>query len=310
MNLKQVRVADPILSNIAIGYQNAEFVGHNLFPRTSVQVSGGQVIEFGTEAFRKYNIRRAPGANTPRIQFGYAGKPYALVQDALEVVVPREWMRDASVQPGVQLATRAIRLGMNVVQLALENEHAAIATNAALYGTDNKVDLGASSWFDPDRNPIVDVATAQEAIGDSIGKTPNVLLLSGKAFAGARTNPHVLERFKGLTSGAVTAAQLQTVFDVDRIVVGRARWQTDAGVMTPVWGTHAVLAYAAAPDSSVDEPSYGYTYTMEGHPLVEEPYYDNNAKSWIYPATYERAPQLTGVAAGYLFEEAGAPFAG
>lgn len=307
MNLKQVRVVDPILTNIAIGYQNAELVGHNLFPRADVYVSGGQVIEFGTEAFRKYNLRRAPGANTPRIQFGYAGKPFALVQDALEVSVPREWMRDASVQPGIQLATRAVNLGLDVVQLALENDQAALATNAANYGASNKIDLTASSWFDPARDPVVDITTGQEAIGDSIGAVPNVLVLSGKAFAAARTNPHVTERFSGIHSGAISVAQLASVFDVERIVVGRARWQTDAGVMTPAWGTHAVLAYAAPAGSSVERPSFGYTYTMDGHPLVEQPYYDNSAKSWIYPTTYERAPQLTGVAAGYLLQNAGAP---
>jgi hypothetical protein len=310
MNLKQVRLIDPVLTNIAIGYQKQEYVGHNLFPKVPVQVSGGQVIQFGTEQFRQYNIRRAPGGNTARIQFGYAGVPYALVQDALEVGVPREWMRDASVVPGINLGTRAVRLGLGVAQLALESEQAVIATNASLYGSDNKIDLGASSWFDPDRNPIVDVATAQEAIGDSIGMVPNVLLLSGKAFAAARSNPHVLARFTGLQSGSVSAAQLASVFDVERVVVGRARYQNGAGAFVQVWGLHAVLAYAAPANSSMDEPSYGYTYEMEGHPLIESPYYDESAKSWIYPATYERAPQLTGVAAGYFFEDAGAPFSG
>lgn len=40
---------------------------------------------------------------------------------------------------------------------------------------------------------------------------------------------------------------------------------------------------------------------MEGHPFVEEPYFERNIKSWIYGVTYERAPVLAGVSAGYLF---------
>lgn len=306
MNLQQVRVIDPVLTNIAIGYQNAEFVGHHLFPRANVQVSGGQVIEFGKEAFRKYNLRRAPGAHTVQIQFGYAGKKFALVQDAVEAVVPREWLRDAAAVPGIALGQRAVQLGLDVVQLALENEQAALATDAANYGSDNKVTLTSSSWYDPDRNPITDIATAQEAVGDGIGRDANLLVLSGSAFAALRSNPHILERFKGLSAGAVSREQLQQVLDVERIVVGRARNEATDGSTVRSWGQHAVLAYAAPANSSVEQPSFGFTYTMEGHPLVEQPYYDNSRKSWVYPVTYERSPELTGVAAGYLFTDAGA----
>ena len=39
--------------------------------------------------------------------------------------------------------------------------------------------------------------------------------------------------------------------------------------------------------------------------MVEVPYYDNNAKSWIYGVGYERAPQLTGITAGFLIQNAG-----
>ena len=39
---------------------------------------------------------------------------------------------------------------------------------------------------------------------------------------------------------------------------------------------------------------------MRGHPLVETPYWDGNTKSWIYGVSYERAPVLAGMSAGYL----------
>lgn len=308
MNMKQVRVVDPVLTNVALGYQNAEMVGHFLFPRVEVFVTGGQVIEFGKEAFRRYNLRRAPGAGTTQIQFGYAGKPYALVQDALETVVPREWMRDASVTPGVALGTRAVKLGMDVIQLALESEQAVLARTAANYGASNKADLTASSWRDPDRDPAKDVVTAQEVLGDQIGHEGNVLVLSNAAFAAARTNPHVLERFKGMHSGAISKEQLAAVFDVEQIHVGRARYEDSAGALQPVWGQDAILAYAPPANATVERPSYGYTYTMSGHPMVEQAWYCNTRKSWVYPVTCERAPQLTGISAGYLFTGAGAPF--
>lgn len=51
MSLSQARVVDPVLTTHAQGYKNADFVGMALFPRVDVAKSGGQVIEFGREAF-------------------------------------------------------------------------------------------------------------------------------------------------------------------------------------------------------------------------------------------------------------------
>ena len=88
-------------------------------------------------------------------------------------------------------------------------------------------------------------------------------------------------------------------------MVGRAVTAGAGDAFSDVWGPDAVLAYVPQQASSMEEPSYGYSYTMDGHPLVEQPYYDNNAKSWLYPATYERAPVISGMEAGYLFQNVG-----
>ncbi len=300
MTNSQARVIDPVLSNVAQGYRHPEHVGGALFPRVDVQVSGGQVLEFGTESFRLYNARRAPGANTKRVEFGYLGKPFALVQDALEGKVPFEHLRDASRAPGVNLGTRATNGVMRALSLALEHEQAQIARDPANYDAQHQVDLAAAKWTDDANNPTKDIETGRTAIADSIGLEPNVLLLSRAAFAAVRDNAVVVERFKYTSRDSITAEMLANLWDLERVVVGKAVIFDDAGNSTPVWGADAVLAYVPAAPSGMEEPSYGYTYTMEGHPIVERPYQDRNAKSWIYPVTYERAPVQTGMAAGYL----------
>jgi hypothetical protein len=45
---------------------------------------------------------------------------------------------------------------------------------------------------------------------------------------------------------------------------------------------------------------------MDGNPTVEQPYFDNNSKSWVYGVNYERVPVLSGIASGYLFKAASA----
>ena len=298
-----VRVIDPILTNVAQGYKNAEFVGSILFPRVPVFASGGQIIEFGKEAFYSYNLRRTPGGATKRIQFGYLGKPFALVQDSGEIPVPREWMRDASVVPGIDLGARAINLGMKVITKSLEVDQASLATNPANYDANHTVVLaGGTKWSSATGTPSVDIDNGREAIRALVGVYPNVVLLSAKAFAAARNNPNVTARFQYTTADSITEVMLANLWNVDQVVVGKALTMTDAGVASDIWGKNVILASTNLGSGNAEEPSYGYTYTMDGNPLVEPTYWDPATKSWVYPVNYERAPVLSGISSGYLIQ--------
>lgn len=307
MTPQQVRVVDPVLSQVALGYRHPEHVGMYLFPAVPVQVSGGQVIEFGRESFRLYQTLRAPGAATKRVQFGYLGRPYALANHSLEGQVPREHLRDASRAPGIDLATRAVRSVMATMSLALEYEQAQLARDASAYDADHKVDVSSAPWSDAaNGDPAGDIEAGKEAIRASVGIYPNTLLLSARAFSAVKRHPSVVDRVKYTSRDSITPEMLAQMWDLQRVVVGRAIAFSADGQSIDVWGDDAILAYVPEAPAGMEEPSFGYTYTMEGHPLVEEPYYDANAKSWIYPVTYERAPVLTGITSGYLIQHAGA----
>jgi len=301
MNTSQVRVVDPILTTVVQKYKNQEFVGGTLFPSVPVNVSGGKIIEFGKEHFLAYNTQRAPGGDVKRITFGYQGKPFALENHALDASVPREHMRDASQVPGINLGTRAVNLTMRVLTLSLELQQASLATDAALYGANNKITLSGTDKFSDDASDIFGTFDdAKEAVRSACGMYPNVALFGPKAFKAAKRHAKVVERFKYTSKESITADMLAAQLDLDKVVVGKAVKASDAGAMSDVWGNFIVLAYVPAQASQMEEPSYGYTYTMEGHPMVEQPRYNDTARSWLYGMSYERAPVLSGIASGFL----------
>ena len=303
MSASQVRVIDPVLTEIAQGFRHAEHVGHTLFPQVPVQVSGGQVLEFGKESFKLYQTRRAPGAATKRVQFGYLGKGFALVQDALEGQVPREYMRDAARAPGVDLGQRAVSGVLRALSLTLEYDQAQIATTAGNYDADHKVALsGADQWSDGASDPAGDIDIGKEAVRSTVGIYPNTLVLSAQAFNAVKEHPKVVERFKYTSRDSVTPDMLAALWNLEQVSIGKAVAFDDAGNDIDIRGNNAVLAYVPKSSSGMEDPSFGYTYTMQGHPLVEKPYYENNAKSWIYPVSFERLPVLTGILSGYLIQ--------
>lgn len=305
-NSPQNQVIDPILSNIALGYRHPEHVGNFLFPIVPVRATGGQIIQFDKSSFRLYNTARAPGTKAKRAQFGHLGKKYALENHALDAVVPREHLRDANEVPGIDLSSRAVNLVMRSSSLVVENQQAAIATDATNYDVNHKVTLsGTDQWNDyANSDPVADVNNAKEAIRLSIGVDPNVIEISAAVFKVLKEHPKVLEKIKYTQTGILTAQLLAALFDVAQVVVGKAIAFDDNDAPIDIWGKHVVLAYVPGVTTGMEEPSYGYTYTMGGHPLVEKPFWDSDARSWIYGMTHERSAELTGVTAGFLIQNA------
>jgi hypothetical protein len=316
MNSNQVRVVDPILSRHARGYRQPGLVGAALFPLAFVAAYAGKVIQFGKESFRVYNSARSPGSATKRVQFGYEGVDYGIVPHALEAAVPREHMRDAKAVPGIDLASRAVNTVMRSLLLEHEVACATIATNPDNYDSDHKVALaGTDRWTGGDASdPLGDVEAGKEAIRASIGVYPNVALVSATAMSALRFNPKIIDRIKHTGRDSPTAELLAALWGVERVVIGGAVQATGAtDAFGDVWGHDVILGYANASGSdvnaSIDEPSCGYTYLIDGMPMVEEPYWDNNTKSWVYGVSFDQKPVQTGMAAMYLIENAGAPAA-
>lgn len=314
MTPSQARVVDPILSTHAQGYARPGNVAKKLFPVAFVGTYGGQVLEFGKESFRRYNTKRAPGTATKRLTFGHAGKPYAIVPSALEAIVPREVQNDAAQVPGIDLATDAIDVVLDVTELEHECECADLARNAANYDADHKVTLvGADRWTGTG-DPTVDIGAASEAIRASIGVRPNLVMLSATAFNACNSNAKILDRLKYTGRDSVTVEQLAKLWNVKEVVVGEAVSASgQADDFGDVWGDDVIVAYVAPAAGgnrrSAAKPSYGYTYAINGMPSVEAPYYDNGSKGWVYGVSNDSTPVLSGITAGYLIKDAGGPAA-
>ena len=311
----QSRIIDPILTTHAQGYVRPGNVGRLLFPIAFVGVYGGQRISFGKESFRRYNTKRAPGANAATVTFGYAGERYAIIPRSLDAVVPREIMNDASQVPGLDLASDAVDLVLDVMELDHEYDCATIARTAGNYDNDHKVALvGADRWTGASGDPSNDMRVGREAIRESIGVRPNVAVLSPSAYSACETNAAILERIKYTGRDSVTTDILAKLWQIDQVVVGEAVGASGVNdEFGDVWGADVVLAYVSPPTGgnrrNVARPSYGYTYAMNGHPLIEKPRWDGGARSWIYGVSADREPVLTGMTAGYLIQNAGAPAA-
>ena len=164
---------------------------------------------------------------------------------------------------------------------------------------------GTDQWNDyANSDPVADVKAAREAIRSSVGVYPNVMMISAQVMVSLTEHPKITDKIKYTQTAVVTAELLAVLFEVDKVVVGKALGFDTAGNNIDFWGKDVVLAYVPAGSMGAEEPSYGYTYTLENHPLVETPYWDNTAKSWVYGVAHERIPVLSGIASGFVIKNA------
>jgi hypothetical protein len=304
------RVIDPILTEVARGYGgNQATVADILFPVVPVGQRGGRIITFGPDDFKLINSQRAPGANTKRVRYGHGSDPFALIDYSLEGEVPIELMQEASAVPGIDLLSNAVRTVRNTMSLEREIQAAALATNAANYGSDNKVTLsGNDQWSvygHADSDPVADIIAGKEAVRAQIGRRPNVLEVGPKVLTALRSHPKVLDRLSTASDRPpATMAQLAALFEVDRVVEGEAVYHNGTAFVD-VWGKHALLAYVTpASMAEMGSPNLGYTYQLSGYPMAEEAYYERNTKTWYAPVTDARQVVLAGASAGFLFVNA------
>lgn len=314
MTLAEIRLKqNPVLTSLMLGLGQGNFAAESLFPRLPHTLSGITLAKVGDERLRKYDLRRAPGAAVKRVHIKYEGVVYTVSQHAVEVPLPREAIREAdesrklNVSNHLDVSRVAVVTARDILALDYELEVAALATNPATYAAGHVLALaGATKWSAATGVPVTDIATASELIRKKIGKRPNKLTLSADAFVAIKHNAEVKTYLPANQQGPATMEQLRNILGVEEIVVGDAIWIDDADVGTDVWGNNAVLAYVPkiggnGADISLAEPAFGFTNVLEGHPFMEQPYYEPGLRSWIYGATFERQPNVAYNTAGFLF---------
>ncbi len=307
--LSKLRIVDPVLSALALGYSNAEFIGDQLLPFVTLDKEGGKIPRFGKDVFRLYATERALRAKSNRINpDDVDGIDINLDEHDLEY--PIDYREDA--EAAFPLQAHATNRVVEGIRLRHEAMVASITQNPANYPTGNKIALSGSAVFtDPNSDPEGVVDEAKAAVRNKIVKEPNTMVIGYKAWRALKRHPKLKAILSDTRSRLVQIADLREIFEIENIVVGKGIYSTDNGVVTDLWGGNLVLAYVPkaapavagdAPVRSAYEPSFGYTLRKKGNPVVDTRTEDGKLE--IIRNTDIFRPYMLGAEAGYLVQGA------
>lgn len=270
------------LTNIATAYfqDEAAYIADKVFPMVPVQHQTDLYFVwnkddlFRDEAQQRADATESAGTGNNVATASYAAKVWALHQDIGTQI-------RANADGAIDLDVTSTRMLMQKMLIRRDRFFATSYLKTGVWGTDAVGTAAASGgvpgtatpvYWDDDANsdPFTDIANGQTTILTNTGFMPNTLLLSWNAYQALRKNPLIIDRIKYTTptfAGTVTEALLAQCFDVDRVVVSKATYNTAAeglaGSYSLIAGKNALLCYSA-PQPGLMIPTAGYTFAWSG----------------------------------------------
>jgi len=298
--LSKYRISDPVLTNVAHGYYQADSIAPFVAPVVPVMTRAGKIIKFTKESFAVQQTRRAPGENIKRVGVTYDNESYFLYQHAVGAEIPIELYEEAlNGEAKVNLREMAVSRAAAIIAQSWEQEVIDVITDATNYETSLVISAtGAEKFDNVGTDPERFIQAVKEAIRAQVGIYPTRAIIDPQTYNALKFAEIFRDRVKYTNTGSITLDMLaQWIGLPGGIKVAQRVYLNDEGLLQDFMprGT-MVLFYnpedeigsqgsqaTFMPDEMADNarPSAFYTYQLQGYPVVEPERYDKDRKVFV-----------------------------
>lgn len=301
--LRNKRQVDPVLTNIAVGLRQANFIGQQIMPVVYTDKEGFQVPTFGKASFVEYETKRAPHAASNVITLDSASLlPIVLEEHDLAAGVDYREVAESMFDERAKAARRVT----SAIELRQELDIARLIQTPSVYASGLSTTVAAAAqWSAPNSDPQRAISDAKESVRKACGQKPNVMVIGASVFNALKYHPALISMLAVTNLKMLTLDHLKALFEVDELIVGESLYAPDNKNLSDVWGKFAsLIVRPKVGDSGGDDgtPSFGYTFRRRGMPYVDR--YDGvGGKVEYVRYTDLRKAAVVGGACGYLFDK-------
>jgi len=263
---------DRQLTNISIAYQNNLYIEPLICPLVPVTRQTDLIANFDqSHWFRDMAELRAPGTRARQGGFTVGREPYHCPRYSFAFPIPDE-VRDNTDDPfnmdrdGTEFATDKILLKREVLCQEALFRSGVWATDLVGGASGGGGDF---TYFNDYANsdPLNVMAEYMDAMERRIAREPNIWVMGKEAWVKLKWHPRLIEPIKYTQRGQLTPDLMASLFEVPRIVIGRAIRTVDqegtaeaSVTYTRIWGNDLLMLYR--PDApSLMRPSACYALT-------------------------------------------------
>jgi len=252
------------LTKLSIAYKNDEYIWPKVMPVVKVtKRSDSYWVLDKADAYRIHDDKMGPTAKPNEIKWGVSTDNYSVVDHGLGDWVAQTEIDNADV-PLAPLEQTNENLNV-ALDNAQEYRVAQIAFGSANYGSNTTTP--SPLWGASSDTPIKDVMDAIEACF----MRANTLVFGQDAWSAFRRLPEIIDACKAVNKGGgsfaggmVSPNEVATLFEVDEVVVGRARRISTKRGQTAsyarMWGKH-MAALHVTKNPGIKSISFGLTFS-------------------------------------------------
>lgn len=253
------------LSNLSVQYANEMYIGEDLMPLLQVFKESDVYYSYGQSDRLQYpddemgSRGQANEIQETRSTSTYVCRPYGYSNFVSRMTLTNE---DAPLNEMVDLV-EAIAEGLSFRR---EQRIAGVLTTAANFGANTTAIVAANRWDTvTGGDPIADIQAATAAIWQGRGPSTLIAYCSLDVYHVLSRHPAILDLFKynGSSPGLATPDMIARFFDIDRLLVGKARQdiatEGQAANYTRIWGDVFGIVRVAR-RASVRNAVFGYTF--------------------------------------------------
>lgn len=277
--LATLRVSDPAITDLVLGYKNMNMIRQFVFPEFPVEKEAGALPGVGREGFQQWNTNRAIQGKTNEMTFKTGKITFELDEDSLGFLIDdreaEEWAvtRDSL----MSIRQRGVNMAIDVKQ---ELAAATLVNTAGNYASGMSSSGAAFAWASSG-DPVKDWFTSvREPIRQQIGAYPNRALFDPVAWKLFRTNEAVRNYMSKYVSGGgstpviVTEQLAAVILEVEQVVVGKGIYVssaaagfgdtvTTADIWSVVQSGNVAGFYSAV---GIEEPTFGLKFVKKNYP--------------------------------------------
>lgn len=258
---------DQLLTNLSLAYRNASYIADQLFPIVPVQKQSDIIPKYNQSFwFRDEAKLRVGGSKSAGGGFTVDNtNKYFTDRYSFRFEIPDE-VRDNADSPYNMDRDGAIFV-TDKMQLRREVGFATDFFTTSKWTTDKAGGTDFTAWDDYGASqPLVDVATYQDAVEGLIAREPKTCAIGKQAYVKLKWHPDLIDTIKYTQKGQLTPDLIAGLFEMDKFLIGRGIYTTSIdgtaeGSVTysRIWGKSLLMVYV--PDGpSLLTPSAGYTF--------------------------------------------------
>lgn len=265
----EVQAVDPVLTNLLIGYQQADtrFVANRVFPLVPVELQGFTYYIVTKKYWFLDEMKgRTPGAAFARSGYGVSTATGYANTWGLEHPIADEARKNNQTPMALEQTGSKWLAQQSLIRR--ERAFSADFMVTGVWGTDDN--NATTDWDDfTSGDPFSDILTAKRTISNNTGVDPNSMTLGYIVHVALQNHPDIIDRIKFVQIAGLRTVEtaLQSLFDIANYNVGKATYNS-ANEGQTMSATAIIdddcLVHYTTPTPGLFEASAGYTFAWAG----------------------------------------------